>query len=56
MNSNLLLYFRIIKTNKINDECFEYRIVLIQKKKKFKEIKLVICTIKHNVLYYDNRV
>ena len=54
MNSNLSLYVRIIKINKINDEWFEYRIVLIQKK--FKNVKLIICTIKHEMLYYDNRV
>ena len=29
MNSNLSLYFRVMKINKINDECFEYRIALI---------------------------
>ena len=56
MNSNLSLYFRVMKTNKANDECFEYRIVLAQSKKKFKKVKLVFCTIKHEVLYFDNRV
>ena len=56
VNSNLSLYFRVMKVNKISDECFEYRIVLIQNKKKFKEIKLVFCTIKHEVLYFDSRV
>ena len=56
MNSNLSLYFCVMKINKINDECFEYRIVLIQNKKKFKKVKLIICMIKHKVLYFDNRV
>ena len=56
MNSNLSLYFRVMKTNKISDECFEYRIVLIQSKKKFKKVKLTFYTIKHEVLYFDNRV
>ena len=56
MNSDLSLYFRVMKINKINDECSKYRIVLIQNKKKFKKIKLIICTIKHEVLYYENRV
>ena len=56
INLNLSLYFRVIKINKINDECFEYRIVLIQNKKKFKKIKLIFCTIKHEILYFDNRV
>ncbi|CAF9940037.1 MAG: hypothetical protein HETSPECPRED_002141 [Heterodermia speciosa] len=56
VNSNLSLYSRVMKTNKISDECFEYRIALTQDKKKFKGIKLVICSIKHEVLYYDNRV
>ena len=37
INLNLSLYFRVMKINKINDECFEYRIVLIQNKKKFKK-------------------
>ena len=56
INSNLLLYFRVMKINKISDECFEYRIVLIQNKKKFKKIKLITCTIKYEILYFDNRV
>ena len=56
INSNLLLYSRVIKVNKISNECFEYRIALTQNKKKFKEIKLTICTIKHKILYYNNRV
>ena len=56
INSNLSLYFRVMKINKTNDECFEYRIVLIQNKKKFKKVKLVFCTIKHEILYFDNRV
>ena len=45
-----------MKVNKVSDEYFKYRIVLIQNKKKFKEIKLIICIIKYKVLYYNNRV
>ena len=37
INSNLSLYFRVMKINKINDECFEYRIALIQNKKNLKK-------------------
>ena len=37
MNKNLLLYFRVMKINKINDDYFEYRIVLIQNKKNSKK-------------------
>ena len=32
INLNLSLYSRVMKVNKINDECFEYRIALTQKK------------------------
>ena len=56
INLNLSLYSRIIKVNKTNNECFEYRIVLAQNKKKFKKVKLIIYTVKYKVLYYDNRV
>ena len=56
MNLNLLLYARIMKINKINNKCFEYRVALTQKKKKFKNVKLIICTIKHKILYYENYV
>ena len=56
MNPDLSLYFRVMKINKISDECFEYRTALAQNKKKFKEVKLVFCTIKHEILYFDSRV
>ena len=56
MNSNLLLYSRIMKINKVNNEYFKYRIALIQNKKKFKEVKLIIYTIKHEILYYNSRI
>ena len=56
LNSKLPLYARIMKVNKFNDECIEFRIALIQNKKKYKNIKLTFCSIKHDVLYYDKRV
>ena len=56
MNPNLSLYSRVIKVNKTSDECSKYRTALTQNKKKFKEVKLITCTIKHEVLYYDSRV
>ena len=56
INSNLSLYLQVMKANKTSDEYSKYRIALIQNKKKFKKVKLIICTIKYKVLYYSNRV
>ena len=56
LNSKLFLYARIMKVNKFSDECIEFRIALTRNKKKYKNIKLTFCSIKHDVLYYDKRV
>ena len=56
LNSKLFLYVRVMKINKFNDECIEFRIVMIRDKKKYKNIKLAFCSIKHDVLYYDKRI
>ena len=56
LNSNLLLYTQVIKINKFSNKYIEFRIAIAKNQKQYKNIKLIFCSIKHNVFYYNKRV
>ena len=56
LDLDLPLYARVMEVNKSSDECIEFRAAIAKGQKQYKGIKLIFCSIKHGVFYYDKRV
>ena len=50
------LYYKMFKTNKIDNDCNEIREVIINNNKKLKDITLDKYVIINETLYYKNRL
>ena len=53
---NNSFYYKVFKANKVDNECNEICEIIINDKKKLKDITFNKCVITNDILYYKNRL